>query len=87
MIATIFEIHISQPLLQFGFNQNKIQQQVEEWLVLSLFTDGQVSSGKAAQLLGMTRLDFIELLWRRGIAFIDYTAEELAQKFAGVYKL
>jgi hypothetical protein len=41
MITTAFEIHISQPLLQFGFNQSKIQQQVEEWLVLSLFTDGR----------------------------------------------
>jgi predicted HTH domain antitoxin len=87
MTTTTFEIHISQPLLQFGFNQSKIQQQVEEWLVLSLFTDGRVSSGKAAQLLGMNRLDFIELLHRRGIAFIDYTIEELAQEFAGVYKL
>jgi len=44
MLATNFQIEISPSLLQFGFNQIEIQRQINEWLVLSLFTDERISS-------------------------------------------
>ena len=37
----------------------------------------QISSGKAAQLLGMSRMAFIALLGRRGIGYAEQSAEEL----------
>jgi predicted HTH domain antitoxin len=82
-----FQIQISQSLLQFGFNQIEIQGQINEWLVLSLFTEERISSGKAAQLLNMSRIEFLTLLRKRKIAFINYTAEELEDEFIAVQSL
>lgn len=84
MAETAFEVRVPTALLQFGIDQSEIQRRLNEWLVLSLFTDGQISSGKAAQLLGINRIDFLALLRVRGIAYINYTPEELADEFSAV---
>jgi predicted HTH domain antitoxin len=60
---------------------------VAEWLVLSLFTEERISSGKAARLLNISRIEFLALLRVRGIAFIDYTDDELAEEFEAVEAL
>jgi len=52
-----------------------------------LFTEGRISSGKAARLLNITRIEFLTLLRSRGIAYINYTSDELADEFASVKKL
>jgi predicted HTH domain antitoxin len=85
MNEAVFEVHIPANLLDFGFDKEQIQKNIHEWLVLSLFTDGQISSGKAARLLNITRIEFLGLLRRRGIAYVDYTAEELKEEFDTVY--
>lgn len=81
--ATV-KIRVPKSVLQFGFDQESIQQQVKEWLVLSLFTDEKVSSGKAARLLGIHRFEFLALLRKRGIAYVNYTEDELADEFTAV---
>lgn len=86
-IETSFEVRIPAPLLQFGIDQGEIQRRITEWLVLSLFTEGRVSSGKAARLLGISRIEFLALLRARGIAYVNYTPEELAEEFAAAEKL
>ena len=48
MAETTFQVCVPAPLLRFGFDQAEVQRRVTERLVLSLFTEGQVSSGKAA---------------------------------------
>ncbi len=83
----IFKIRVDPELLKFGFNQDQVQRRVNEWLVLSLFTDGLISSGKAGKLLGITRIEFIKLLQRRGIAYINYNAQELDEEFEAVKSL
>jgi predicted HTH domain antitoxin len=60
---------------------------VAEWLVLSLFTEERISSGKAARLLNISRIEFLALLRVRGIAFIDYTDDELPEEFEAVEAL
>lgn len=84
MQVSTFEVSVPSNLLEFGFDQNRVQQAVSEWLVLSLYTDGYVSSGKAAQLLNITRMDFLSLLRKRGIAYIDFTPEELKEELEAV---
>lgn len=81
MTETTFEVRVPALLMQFGFDQKEIQRRVTEWLVLSLFSEGHISSGKAARLLGVTRIEFLALLRSRGIAYINYTSEELAEEF------
>jgi predicted HTH domain antitoxin len=87
MSEAAFEVRIPTDLLKFGIDQNKIQQNVNEWLVFTLFTEGHVSSGKAATLLNISRVDFLTLLRKRGIAYIDYSPEELAEEFDTVNNL
>jgi len=45
--------------------------------VLALYRRDRISTGKAAHLLGMSRLAFIGLLATEQIAYLDYTPEEL----------
>jgi len=47
-----------------------------EMIVLELYRRGSLSSGRAAQLLGMLRMDFIHHASRLGIPYIDMTKDE-----------
>jgi predicted HTH domain antitoxin len=87
MQETTFEVRIPKSLTQFGLSQDDVQRQVSEWLVLSLFTDERISSGKAARLLDISRVDFLTLLKKRGIAYINYSEEELVEEFTAVSQL
>jgi predicted HTH domain antitoxin len=87
MSTTSVTVQIPPDLLQFGFDRQDIQRRVTEWLVLSLFVEGQISSGKAAKLLHISRGDFLALLKQRGIAYINYTTEELTEEFDAVQQL
>jgi predicted HTH domain antitoxin len=87
MTEMTFQVHVPAPLLQYGFDQSTVQRRLVEWLVLTLFTEGHISSGKAARLLNITRVEFLALLRLRGIAYINYTPEELNEEFEAVEKL
>ena len=87
MSETIVEVRVPTPILQLGLDHDEVQRRVIEWLVLSLFTEDRVSSGKAARLLNISRIDFLALLRKRGIAYVDYSEEELAEEFAAINKL
>lgn len=87
MSKVTFEVRVQPDLLKYGFDQNKVQRNVNEWLVFSLFTDGIISSGKAANILGITRIEFLNLLRKRGIAYIDYSPQELDEELESVKSL
>lgn len=64
-----------------SFNQS-LQDTARELMVLELYRRGTISSGKAAQLLGMERVAFIQHASRLGIAFFDMTEDEWAAERA-----
>jgi len=84
MSDVVFEVKLPPELVRLGYDQHRVQQNVREWMVLSLFTDGVISSGKAAKLLGISRIAFLALLRRRGIAYVDFSPEELAEEISAV---
>jgi len=84
MAETTFSVHVPSNILDLGLSQEDIQRRISEWLVFSLFSDGKISSGKAGKLLGLSRLEFIQLLQTRGIAFINYTDNEIKEEFEAV---
>lgn len=47
------------------------------------YAQGIVSQGKAAELAGLTRADFLDELYRRKIPACQVTAEELADEIHG----
>ncbi len=87
MNEVTFEVTVPPALVQFGFGRDHVQRNVKEWLVLSLFTDNLVSSGKAAKLLDISRIEFLALLRKRGISYIDYSSQELDEEFNAVRTL
>jgi len=87
MAETTFNVKIPSNLLNLGLEQDEIQRRISEWLVFSLFSEGKVSSGKAGKLLGISRLEFIQLLKTRGIAFINYSEDEVKEELKAVINL
>jgi predicted HTH domain antitoxin len=61
--------------LLHGLNQ-PVQQTVREFIVLELYRRGSISSGKAAQLLGMSRWQFIHRASDLGIPYFEMSEDE-----------
>lgn len=55
-----------------------------EAAVLELYRIGQVTSGQAARELDISRVEFVDLANRRGIASIQTTADELEKELASL---
>ncbi|MBV7328160.1 UPF0175 family protein [Chloroflexi bacterium TSY] len=63
-------------LFDTGLSQENASQALLRAFVLSLYRQDRLSTGKAARLLGMHRMEFIRLLAEEKIPYLDYTAEE-----------
>lgn len=87
MNDTTLQIQLPAHLLRLGISREEIAERVAEWLVLSLFVDGKISSGKAGQLLGIGRIEFLALLRQRAIAYVDYNEDELNDEWQAVADL
>jgi predicted HTH domain antitoxin len=57
-------------------NGKPLDRLVQELLVLELYRLDEISSGKAAELLGMPRADFIRFSGERGIPYFRMSKEE-----------
>ena len=53
-----------------------VGESARELIILELYRRGTLSSGKAAQLLDMTRWEFVRHASRLGIPFFDMTVDE-----------
>jgi predicted HTH domain antitoxin len=77
------EMEIPEGLVDESF-ETELLKEFREETALRLFRDGKVSSGFAAKLLGMSRLQFLALLQQRGIPFVEYTARDLRDDMAAI---
>ena len=57
--------------------QTEMEARLRELIVLELFREGRISSGKGAELLGISKLAFVQLLSRHGIDYFTASPEEL----------
>lgn len=57
-----------------------VKEAARELIVLELYRQGEVSSGKAAELLGMQRGEFIHYASARGIPYLQLSREELRRE-------
>lgn len=53
---------------------------IKEAAVLELYREGKISSGKAAEILGMDRFEFIRYAGKKGIPYIRITPDELEEE-------
>lgn len=51
-------------------------------LAAKLFDMGELSSGQAAELAGISKREFIETVGRYGVSIFQYSAEELRRDIA-----
>ena len=63
-------------------SRNEFEQEARMAMAVKLFELGRLTSGQAAQLAGLDRVEFIMNLHRYGVSPIQATAEELAEDFA-----
>jgi predicted HTH domain antitoxin len=54
-----------------------------ELIVLGLYAQGEISSGSAAQLLEISRDEFIQYASQRGIPYFQMSPEELRREVDG----
>jgi predicted HTH domain antitoxin len=60
--------------------QRPVKEAARELIVLELYRQGEVSSGKAAELLDMPRGEFIRYASTRGIPYLQLSREELRRE-------
>jgi predicted HTH domain antitoxin len=64
-----------------------VQRTVRELIVLELYRRGTISSGKAAELLGLSRWQFVHHASQLGLPYFDMTEDEWAAERTLVDKL
>ena len=83
MDAVKVEIELPRDLLTaLNVPASEIKQRTTEWVSLALFQEGMISAGKAAEMLGMTKAQFIAFLNQRRLPYLDAVSGELAQDVA-----
>lgn len=70
--------------LTLGLSEREAVEAMKKSFIIELYRKARISSGKAAELLGMRKLDFIKLLAEEGMPYFDYTDEELEEEFRTV---
>jgi len=67
--------------------QRPAKEAARELIVLELYRQGEVSSGRAAQLLGKEREEFIRYASQRGIPYFQLEGDELQRELGAIKKL
>jgi predicted HTH domain antitoxin len=70
-------------LLATGQSEEEFVQESKLVLALRLFEQGKISSGRAADLCGLPRADFLFAAGRAGVPVADLDAAELDREFSG----
>lgn len=63
-------------------NKRELEQNIRLMAALKMFELGKVSSGKAAELAGMGRVQFLETCGQYGVSVFNYPAEEIEKELA-----
>lgn len=63
-----------------GLTREELDQQVRLMAALKMFELGKISSGKAAELAGMSRVEFLDTCGRYRVSVFNYSPEELAEE-------
>jgi len=68
---------------EFGGDAERFGREMYESAVVQWFDEGRISQGKGAELLGISRAAFLELLFRHKVTPFQYSPEELAEDLKG----
>lgn len=74
------EFDVPEDLVDPSLSTADLARSAKEDFVLRLFRERRLSSGGAAEVLGITRRDFIDLVAQRGLPFFDLDADDLDEE-------
>jgi predicted HTH domain antitoxin len=67
--------------------QVHLSDRLQELVAIELFREGRISSGKGAELLGISKLAFVQLLAQYGVAYFTELPEELTAEVVALEQL
>lgn len=56
------------------------ERELKEFFLAKLFEAGDISSGTAAKILGLERKDFMQLLSKYNVCYLDYELSDYEKK-------
>lgn len=71
-------------LIARGRSPADVAADVSRLAVLDAFRRGEISSGRAAQLVGMGRVSFLEFAGAHGVPTMNYDTEDFARELADI---
>jgi len=80
--TTMLQIPFTKDMAALLGTQRQAAEKAKELIILGLYQEDRVSGGKAAELLGLTRLGFVSLLARKGMDYFRLSADEWAEEVA-----
>lgn len=63
--------------------KDETEQHIRLMAALKMFELGKISSGKAAELAGMSRVDFLDTCGKYRVSVFNYPPEELEEELKG----
>ena len=83
MVPMKVEIELPRDLLTaLDIPEAELSRRAQEWVVLELFQEGEISSGKAGEILGLSKSRFLGLLHERRLPYLDADPGELEREAA-----
>lgn len=87
MATRTIELELPEDLVTILGSPEAAASKAKEALVLELLREARVSQGQAAQLLGLTRWDIVDLMARHQIPSGPETADEMRQEIESLRRL
>ena len=83
MASLRVEIELPSDLLTaLDIPETELGRRAKEWVVLELFQEGEISAGKAGEILGLSKSRFLDLLTAHRLPYLDADARELEREVA-----
>ena len=83
MGAVKIEVELpSELVVALNVEPSELGRRAREWILLELFQEGVISAGKAAEVLGITKAGFLQLLDLHGLPYLDASHKELEHQVA-----
>lgn len=83
---TKIEMEVPTPILPF-VNHGQFQSQQTALLLYPYIANGDISNGKAAELLGISKMELLDMFGEMGIPYYNQTSEELDNDIQALRKL
>jgi predicted HTH domain antitoxin len=81
--ALKIEVELPRDLMvALNIPESELAQRAKEWVVLELFQEGEISAGKAAEILGLSKVRFLDLLDQRRLPYLDGAPVEFERDVA-----